>query len=89
MWRNVGIERTGPRLDETSEIIDFWSRYVLDKVFDDTTGWETQNMLTVARLMVQAAQQRTESRGVHYRADHPDPDPALAYHIQQQRSLIV
>jgi L-aspartate oxidase len=89
MWRNVGIERTGSRLDETSEIIHFWSQYVLDKVFDDTAGWETQNMLTVARLMVQAAQQRTESRGVHYRADHPDPDPALAYHIQQQRSLIV
>src|SRR5438105_15175885 len=37
MWRNVGIERTGDRLDETREIIAFWSRYVMDKIFDPST----------------------------------------------------
>src|SRR3954453_3963921 len=31
MWRNVGIERTGGRLEETREIIAFWCRYVMDK----------------------------------------------------------
>jgi L-aspartate oxidase len=30
MWRNVGIERHGPHLEEANEIIGFWSRYVLD-----------------------------------------------------------
>ena len=71
MWRNAGIERTGPRLEETIEIIDFWARYVMDKAFDDRFGWETQNMLTFARCLAQAAAARKESRGVHYRGDYP------------------
>src|SRR5439155_7112642 len=37
MWRNVGIERAGDRLEETREIIAFWSRYVMDKIFDPAT----------------------------------------------------
>ncbi|MFO0974441.1 MAG: L-aspartate oxidase [Phycisphaerae bacterium] len=75
MWRNAGIERTAPRLEETLEIIDFWGRYVMDKVFDDRVGWETQNLLTAARLVAQAALVRKESRGTHFRADYPTSDP--------------
>lgn len=74
MWRNVGIERTGPRLEETLEIVDFWARYVMDKAFDDRFGWETQNMLTYARCMAQSAAVRKESRGTHYRGDYPTID---------------
>jgi succinate dehydrogenase/fumarate reductase flavoprotein subunit len=37
-------------------------------------GWETQNMLTVARCMAQAALAREESRGTHFRSDFPQPD---------------
>lgn len=73
-WRNVGIDRTGERLTETMEIIDFWGRYVLDKVLFHRMGWETQNMLTVARCIAQAAGVREESRGVHYRSDFPTRD---------------
>jgi len=76
MWRNVGIERDRQRLEETLEIVDFWGRYVMDKLFDDRQGWETQNMLTVARLMAASALARTESRGVHHRSDHPARDQA-------------
>ena len=36
---------------------------------------ELQNMRLVARLMVNAASQRAESRGSHYRADYPTTDP--------------
>ncbi len=75
MWRNAGIERTGARLAETQEIISFWGRYVMDKLFDDRIGWETQNMLTVARLITTTALDRCESRGVHFRTDRPSPDP--------------
>lgn len=75
MWRNAGIERNAPRLEETLEITDFWARYVMDKVFDDRFGWEMQNMLTVARCVSQAALARKESRGVHFRSDYPAPDP--------------
>jgi len=86
MWRNVGIERTGERLDETVEIIDFWRRYVMDKVFDDPLGWQCQNMLTVCRLMADSARQRKESRGVHFRSDFPLTDDInFLHHIEIRR----
>lgn len=82
MWRNVGIERDGARLAETREIVAFWSRYVMDKVFDPrnlkpedaVAGWELQNMLTVCFLVSSAAYTRTESRGAHFRTDYPERD---------------
>jgi L-aspartate oxidase len=74
MWRNVGITRWGPTLVETQEIIKFWQRYVMDKVFDSPGGWECQNMLTVCLLMAQSAETRKESRGVHFRRDFPKTD---------------
>ena len=74
MWRNVGLIRRAERLEETIEIIDFWRRYVMDKVFDDPVGWQCQNMLTVSSLMAASARNRRESRGVHYRSDFPQSD---------------
>ena len=71
MWRNVGITRKGQMLAEAEEIIQFWQRYVMDKVFDEPSGWECQNMLTLALLMAEGAERRKESRGVHYRGDFP------------------
>ena len=87
MWRNVGITRKGQRLGEAQEIISFWQRYVMDKVFDCPYGWECQNMLTTAYLMADAAKQRQESRGVHYRSDFPERDDGkFARHIELSRS---
>jgi L-aspartate oxidase len=74
MWRNVGITRCEKPLTEAQEIIRFWQRYVMDKIFDSPQGWQCQNMLTTSLLMAQAAQSRKESRGVHFRRDFPDTD---------------
>ena len=74
MWRNVGITRKAQPLTEAQEIIKFWQRYVMDKIFDEPAGWECQNMLTVCELMARAAEMRQESRGVHFRIDFPDTD---------------
>ncbi len=92
MWRNAGIVRTGARLAETKEIIGFWGRYVMDKEFFDPAGWEVQNMLTAALLVIECAFRRTETRGVHYRRDFPDTDPAWARHqtvMRTDQQLIV
>jgi len=74
MWRNVGITRKEKPLAEAQEIIGFWQRYVMDKIFEAPDGWECQNMLTISRLMAYFAQLRKESRGVHFRSDFPDID---------------
>ncbi len=74
MWRNVGITRREQPLREAKEIIRFWQRYVMDKVFDSPPGFQCQNMLTTALLIANAAQKRKESRGVHFRSDFPSPD---------------
>ena len=62
--------------DEALESVDRWCRYVLARQFTDPDGWELQNMLTVARLMIEAALAREESRGVHLRTDFPATDDA-------------
>ncbi|MBI5863660.1 MAG: L-aspartate oxidase [Planctomycetes bacterium] len=86
MGRNVSIERSGDRLRETIEIIEFWSRYVLDKVFDAPRAWETQNLLSVALCIATAAATRCESRGTHYRSDFPQSDGAWRCHIDIRRA---
>ncbi len=74
MWRNMGVRRDTEGLQEALASIDGWSRYVLPRQFTDPSGWELQNMLCVARLMVQAAIQREETRGSHVRVDFPKTD---------------
>ncbi|MFE7783006.1 L-aspartate oxidase [Streptomyces nigrescens] len=39
-------------------------------------AWEATNLLCVARVLVAAAQRREETRGCHWREDHPDRDDA-------------
>jgi len=86
VWRNVGITRKARPLAETQEIIRFWQRYVMDKIFDGPAGWECQNMLTVSLLMAQCAQKREESRGVHFRSDFPHTnDEQFKKHIEIAR----
>ena len=82
MWRNAGIVRSGERLAETKEIIAFWGRYVMDKEFFDPAGWEVQNMLTAAMLVVESAFRRTETRGVHHRKDFPENPAGLSSSIK-------
>lgn len=72
MWRNAGVQRDAKGLQEAREMIETWTSYVLPQQFDDPFGWELQNLLTVAQVMVSAALRREESRGVHLRTDFPE-----------------
>jgi L-aspartate oxidase len=76
MWRACGVRKTGDALQDALESVDGWRRYVLARQFDDREGWELQNLLTLARVMIQAALAREESRGVHLRVDFPKLDDA-------------
>ena len=85
MWRHVGVERSGNSLAEALATVEGWCRYVLPQQFADPQGWQLQNMLEVARLMIRGAIRRDETRGVHFRADHPDTSEAWRVHIAWHR----
>ncbi|GIM63913.1 L-aspartate oxidase [Planomonospora venezuelensis] len=46
-----------------------------------TSAWETTNLLTVSTALAEAAALRTETRGSHWREDHPDRDDTRAGHV--------
>lgn len=85
MWRNAGIERSGPRMADAIEMIDFWARYTLDKIFDGPEGWQVQNMLLASALIARSAAWRRESRGAHWRSDLSDPRDEFRVHDRWRR----
>ena len=76
MWRNCGVRRDIEGLTEAAENMDRWCRYVLPRQFADPQGWELQNMLCLARLIIEAGLKRQETRGSHFRTDFPNSDDA-------------
>jgi L-aspartate oxidase len=76
MWRSVGVRRDAADLAAALESVNHWCDYVLARQFADPAGWQLQNMLCIARLMISAAKAREESRGVHLRVDFPQLDNA-------------
>lgn len=49
---------------------------------------ETLNLLDIAELIVKSAAWRTESRGGHYRTDHPNPDPNWHFHTMVEGNTV-
>jgi len=74
MWRHVGVERQELGLVTADERTDLWSKYVIEREFEGPVGWDLQNMLTLAKVIIHLAKQRTESRGCHFRSDFPNRD---------------
>jgi L-aspartate oxidase len=71
MWRQMGIERTHAQIEDALQKIRLWTRAVSELGVPEPATWELLNMLTVAHLATLGALARAESRGVHYRIDHP------------------
>jgi L-aspartate oxidase len=73
----VGIVRTDRRLEMAAERLAAIHRNV-DKILATATPHydliELHNIVTVAQLIVESAQLRRESRGLHFNLDHPGRD---------------
>ena len=80
MVRHMGVIREHAGLEEAQHDVAFWCRYALVRELSNRAGWELQNLLTIARLMIHSALVRQESRGVHFRGDFPVRDDAKWLH---------
>ena len=78
-WRNAGINRNGSRLLLSARILNLWQRTM--PAPQDRASWELSNMVLLARLMVESALLRQESRGSHYREDFPETRPEWEKHV--------
>ncbi|MEM8866456.1 MAG: L-aspartate oxidase [Planctomycetota bacterium] len=85
MWRSAGVWRDAALLQDAQKQTEQWSRYVLTRQLTGPAGWELQNLLVVARMVITAALRRTESRGVHLRTDFPEQDEQWRRHIHLTR----
>lgn len=66
MWENVGIIRSEQSLREARAQLSEWE-YILDKTFMTRRELELKNMLHVSIFITDAALDRKESVGAHYR----------------------
>ncbi len=83
MYANVGLVRTGSDLrDALDRIATLTEEHPYAKT-------ELRNLLVVARLIANAASERCESRGSHYRSDFPLPDAALAHRSFRRLTSVV
>ncbi|MCP4496839.1 MAG: FAD-binding protein, partial [Phycisphaeraceae bacterium] len=90
MWRQMGVERNAAGMEGALETFDFWACAVRSLRLDDDRSVELVNMLTVARLATLGACHRAESRGTHFRSDHPARDDAhWRVHIEQAPERMV
>jgi L-aspartate oxidase len=70
MWEKVGILRDGRDLkDALRHLMHLGSHFKAPSA--SRAECELINLITVAELMIVSAMAREESRGAHYRADHP------------------
>ena len=66
MWQQVGVERNGPDLQAASR--------ALVALGERAASTRLRNMALAGLLVAEAALAREESRGGHYRTDHPEQE---------------
>ena len=82
MRQNLGIVRDEESMKKGLADIDYYLS-VCERISYDSsvlmyTNYSLRAILTLARATMTCALQRKESRGSHFRSDHPDTDDSLA-----------
>ncbi len=81
MQQCAGMERIGDDLAEALAELDARMRQIATVPSASREESEAANLVTLARLTLEAAVARTESRGAHYRSDFPHLDDEWRRHI--------
>ncbi|MEU8656640.1 L-aspartate oxidase [Actinoplanes philippinensis] len=68
MTRGAGVLRSADSLDTAAKEL---ARLAEQRSTPNTAAWEVTNLLTVAATLVASARSRRETRGCHWREDHP------------------
>lgn len=79
LWENAGIVRSGAGLARARSILAGWQECLAEP--QDRPSWELLNLVIAGRLMTESALMRLESRGAHYRTDHPERSDEWLKHI--------
>ncbi|MEW2476031.1 L-aspartate oxidase [Micromonospora gifhornensis] len=78
MTRGAGVLRSSATLAGTAaELVELGASRGTPR----TADWEATNLLTVATMLVAAAYARQETRGCHWREDHPSADARWHGHL--------
>ncbi|MBB2974809.1 L-aspartate oxidase [Microbacterium endophyticum] len=67
MWNDAGLVRSAAGLEHAASVLAWWSS--LDRTPTSVAAHEDENLLLVARAVVDAARRRPVSVGAHFRVD--------------------
>jgi succinate dehydrogenase / fumarate reductase flavoprotein subunit len=94
LWDGAGIRRDAGGIEAALDRLRRVRERASDLAVGDRTGRPYEFAidlgfaLTAAEAVLRGARERTESRGAHYRTDHPERDPAWRRNVRYERDSV-